>query len=206
MKKLHGLYAITDAQLIASDKFALTIEQSLKGGASVIQYRDKSADNKKRLQQASALKVLCDQYNAYFIINDDIDLALAVDADGIHIGKDDTSLTAARKKLGQNKIIGVSCYNRFDLALQANEQGADYIAFGSFFASPTKPNAVKAELSLLSEAKQKLGIPICAIGGINLNNAPQLVLAGADMLAVISSLFAEQDTNLASEKFSQLFQ
>ena len=206
MKKLHGLYAITDAELIASDKFVFTIEQSLRGGASVIQYRDKSADNEKRFQQASALKALCDQYNAYFIINDDIDLVLEVNADGIHIGKDDTSLTAARKKLGQNKIIGVSCYNRFDLALQANEQGADYIAFGSFFASPTKPNAVKAELSLLSEAKQKLGIPICAIGGINLNNAPQLVLAGADMLAVISSIFAEQDTNLASEKFSQLFQ
>ena len=201
MKQLRGLYAITDAELIAEENFTVAIELTLKGGAQLI----KSENREKRLQQAQTLKALCETYNALLIINDDVELAKQVDAHGVHLGIDDASIHAARKQLGTEKIIGVSCYNRFDLALQANDQGADYIAFGSFYASPTKPNAVKADINLLHQAKQKIGLPLCAIGGITLNNASQLVEAGADMLAVISSVFAEDDIQSASQSFQQLF-
>lgn len=206
MKSLSGLYAITDARLIPESRFAETIELALKGGARIIQYRDKTRDHSKRLQQASEVKHLCDQYQALCIINDDIELALATNADGLHIGRDDGTIYDIRQQFGNHKIIGVSCYNQLALAQVAEQQGADYIAFGSFFPSPTKPDAPRASLELLTQARNQIQTPICAIGGITLNNANQLLEAGADMLAVISDVFANNDVFSASAAFSTLFQ
>jgi len=205
MNSLSGLYVITDAKLIPRTRFAETIELALKGGARIIQYRDKTSDHNKRLQQACAVKHLCNRYQALCIINDDIELARAANADGLHIGRDDGSVSDLRQLLGKDKIIGVSCYNELALAQAAEQQGANYIAFGSFFPSPTKPDATKASLDLLLQARQHIDIPICAIGGITLNNAAPLIDAGADMLAVISEVFGHDDVFSASKKFQQLF-
>ena len=204
-KNLHGLYAITDARLIAEQKLIETIEQALAGGTSVIQYRDKSNDTQKRMHQAREIKLLCKQYNSTFIINDDIRLANEVDADGVHIGANDCSYEKARALLGDNKIIGITCYNQFETAIQAQDLGANYVAFGSFFSSSVKPNAVRADINLLTKAKQELSIPVCAIGGITLNNASELIHSGADMLAVISDIFESDNIHKTCEDFNQLF-
>ena len=206
MAPLHGLYAITDARLIAESDFVKRVEKALLGGARMLQYRDKSGDARKRLQQARALQQLCVQHDALLIINDDIELALAVNAHGVHLGMDDAPLVQARERLGKDKIIGASCYNQFELARQAAAEGADYIAFGSFFVSTTKPHAVPAELQLLRKARQQLELPVCAIGGISPDNAGPLLKAGADMLAVVSSIFGDTDTEGACRRFCQLFE
>ncbi|MDH5472083.1 MAG: thiamine phosphate synthase [Gammaproteobacteria bacterium] len=205
MTPLAGLYVITDEHLIPEPQFIQQIEFALQGGARIVQYRDKSQDKTKRLKQSQALKELCHQYQAPLIINDDIELAIESGADGVHIGAHDTPLTEARKKLGANKIIGVSCYNDFSLAVTAQQQQADYIAFGSFFSSSTKPDAKKAEVALLSRARQELQIPVCAIGGITSDNAGQLISAGADILAVINDIFSHHDIKTASLKISNQF-
>ncbi|HEY9050450.1 MAG TPA: thiamine phosphate synthase [Gammaproteobacteria bacterium] len=206
MKQLRGFYAITDEKLIAENIFTETVEQALLGGARIIQYRDKSSDTKKRLSQASALKIICDQHNAVLIINDDIELALEVDADGVHIGIHDMPLTQARKKIGHKKIIGVSCYNKFELAEQAVTEGADYIAFGSFFSSQIKPHAAQATPDLLIKAKQQFDIPVCSIGGITSDNANLLIESGADMVAIISDIYSSDNVLAASQRISQLFE
>ncbi len=206
MNSLNGLYAITDAKLIAQNHFVDTVARALQGGAAMVQYRDKSNDSRLRMQQAAALKDICVQHQATLIINDDIELALAVDADGVHIGADDTPLADARRHLGRDKIIGVSCYNQFELAQQAAEGGADYIAFGSFFPSTTKPHAVPAQLGLLRKAKQQLQTPVCAIGGITADNAGALLKAGADMLAAASGIFGEPDILSACKQFRRMFE
>lgn len=184
---LNGLYVITDGS--TGDTLLSKVEQALRGGAAIVQYRDKTTDQARREQEAAALRSLCQQHHALFIINDDVALAKAVQADGVHVGRDDSALSTAREALGKAAIIGVSCYNQLELALNAAEQGADYIAFGSFFPSPTKPNAPRATLALLHQARQQLALPICAIGGITLENAPDLLANGADMLAVITDVF-----------------
>ncbi len=204
MKKLQGLYAITDETLLPVNQFSNSVELALKGGARIIQYRDKSTDHLKRVQQAQQIKTLCQQYQATFIINDDIALAKKVDADGVHIGIHDTPLADARKALGQDKIIGVSCYNQIELAEQAKENKADYIAFGRFFSSQIKPDAVPASLDILQQAC-RIGLPVCAIGGIDENNGKALVDAGADMLAVISGVFAAKNIQQSSHAISRLF-
>ena len=204
-KKLHGLYAITDEKLMPENNFSSLAETALSAGVSVLQYRDKSHNTEKRLAQARQLKKQCDQNNTVFIINDDVDLAVAVDADGVHIGINDSSYANARDRLGENKIIGVTCYNQFETALQAQNLGADYVAFGSFFASSVKPDAVVASRDLLLRAKQQLNIPVCAIGGITLHNSPELIDAGADMLAIITGVFGADDIQLACESFNELF-
>ena len=199
--KLSGLYAITTP----SENLPQQVEAAIAGGARVIQYRDKSSDQSLRLEQAWQLSMICRAARIHFIINDDIELAARVSAAGVHLGRDDVALKNARRDLGDDAIIGLSCYNDFDLALQAQQQGADYIAFGSFFASPTKPLAARADCSLLPRAKQELQIPVVAIGGITPDNGPLLIEAGADMLAVISALFAQADVEQASRSFAQLF-
>ena len=203
--ELKGLYAITDQHLITEERFHVAVEAALQGGVSIIQYRDKSDDRNKRLQQANTLRSLCQQYGAISIINDDIELAQTVKADGVHIGKDDQSLKQARDVLGDNVIIGVSCYNDLELALAAENNSADYVAFGTMFSSPTKPDAVMATPNIISEAKRKLNIPVCGIGGVTEKNIHQLIQHDTDMAAVISSLFAADDIQQRARLLSQHF-
>jgi thiamine-phosphate pyrophosphorylase len=203
--RLSGLYAITDEKLIPQQGFAEAVEQALAGGARIIQYRDKSLDHAKRLHQAGELCRLCRKYRATAIVNDDIELALLVNADGVHLGKDDARLAEARQKLGQQAIIGISCYNDYSLAVEAKKNGADYIAFGAMFSSPTKPLAVNASPGLIQKARQQLDLPVCTIGGIDTANARQLIEYGADMIAVISALFASTDIRQTAEQFTSYF-
>jgi len=200
MKKLSGLYAITNEILMPEEDFIHRAEAAISSGIGVLQYRDKSSDKNKRLQQARALKKICDQYNVIFIINDDLELAKQVDADGIHIGKNDLTLQQTRSKLGTNKIIGVSCYNQLSLAESAATAGADYIAFGRFFDSSIKPDAPLATLDLITAFKKDFKIPVCCIGGITSKNYPPLVNTGADMIAVISDIFSSASTQEISKK------
>jgi thiamine-phosphate pyrophosphorylase len=203
--RLSGLYAITDEKLIAEDRFDRIIESALQGGTRIIQYRDKSADQQKRLQQARVLRSLCERYQAICIINDDIELASEVNAHGIHLGKDDVSLKQARQMLGKDAIIGVSCYNELALALEAEKNSADYVAFGAIFSSPTKPHAAQAGLEIIIQAKQQLTIPVCTIGGITDKNIDLVIQSGADMAAVISGLFSHDDIELSARNLSQQF-
>ncbi len=200
-----GVYAITDERLLPENLFPQKIRQALEGGVRIIQYRDKSADATKRLEQATLLRHLCQQYQALLIINDDIELCRAVQADGVHLGEEDNAISYARTRLGHHAIIGASCYNQFSLAKQAKQSGADYVAFGTLFPSPTKPDAVTAELGLIEKASKHLNIPVCAIGGITADNASKPISAGADMIAVISSLFAQTDIQKTADKMARLF-
>jgi thiamine-phosphate pyrophosphorylase len=203
-KSIAGLYAVTpeldDTRLLVTQASAC-----LAGGARVLQYRNKSGHASLRLEQARALRALCSEHEALFIVNDDLELALAVDADGLHLGRDDGSPAAARAHLGKNKLLGVSCYHALPRALRAVADGADHVAFGSFFASSVKPGAVRAPLDVLSAAKRALSVPVVAIGGITLDNAAQLIGAGADSIAVISALFGAPDIEQTARKFQALF-
>jgi thiamine-phosphate pyrophosphorylase len=203
--RLTGLYAITDAGLQPDEQLEENVALAIEGGASIIQYRDKSANHRLRQQQARLLAALCDTHNVLLIINDDSRLAADCGAAGVHLGQEDSDLPSARKLLGDNAIIGISCYNRPELAEQAAEQGADYIAFGRFFASGTKPDAVQATPELITDSKQRWGIPVAAIGGITPDNAGQLLDAGADMLAVVRGVFAAADIRQAAAEFAQVF-
>ncbi|MET0013456.1 MAG: thiamine phosphate synthase [Sedimenticola sp.] len=203
--ELKGLYAITDSTLAANSSIIDQVAQALAGGARVIQYRDKSGDDQKRLAEAGALLTLCRQHHAPLIINDDVELAARIGADGVHLGKDDPDIQAARTRLGKQAIIGISCYNQFDRASIAQEAGADYIAFGRFFNSTVKPDAVQAQPDLLRRAKRELELPTVAIGGITPENGGALIEAGADMLAVIHGVFGQPDIRAACERFNELF-
>jgi thiamine-phosphate pyrophosphorylase len=198
---LAGLYAITSP----CGRLPEQVAAAIAGGARVIQYRDKGDDAAARLKEARQLNAICSSAGVPLIINDDIELAHRVAAAGVHLGIEDAAVGRARAVLGESAIIGVSCYNDFGRALLAQQQGADYVAFGSFFASLTKPQAVRAELSLLQRAKQQLRIPVVAIGGITPQNGRLLLDAGADMLAVVSALFGEPDVEQASRSFVELF-
>lgn len=170
----------------------------------MLQYRNKRADLALRVIQATALREMTREFAATLIINDDAQLAARVDADGVHLGGEDGSIGAARALLSKAKLIGVSCYNRLDLAEQATRDGADYVAFGAFFASTVKPEAVVASLELLQQARREITLPAVAIGGITLQNGAQLVAAGADALAVISAVFDAPDIEQAAREFSAL--
>ena len=204
-RPLGGLYAVTDAMLTPGPQLLAAVAAALRGGAALVQYRDKGGDSGRRQAEAAALLALCRQHGVPLIINDDPELARAVGADGVHLGADDPSLEAARTLLGPAAIVGVSCYDRLETARRAAERGADYLAFGSFFPSPTKPAAVRAEPSLLARARRELALPIVAIGGIDEKNGGQLVALGADLLAVISALFAATDVEAAARRLSGLF-
>ena len=206
LSTLHGLYGITDSKLMPDDAQMLAqVEAALQGGMTILQYRDKSGDQAKRLRQANALRALCHRYKALFLINDDSELAKACQADGVHLGQSDGSVPKARQLLGSEAIIGVTCHDSLSLAEQAVAEGADYVAFGAFFPSKTKPDAKPAPHSLLADAGQQLDLPIVAIGGITVDNAHQLIDAGADMVAVIHALFAAEDIPQRARAFQQLF-
>lgn len=199
MKK--GLYAIADSSILSDEEFLEKVEIVLKNGAAILQYRDKSSSFK----YAHEIKQLCNQYHIPLIINDNLELAKQIDADGVHLGKDDGDLKVARQLLGANKIIGISCYNDLNRALQMQAMGATYVAFGAFFSSNTKLLAVKANLDLLRNAKRKLSIPIVCIGGITLENVDQLISNGADYIAVIQGLFKSNDLAHTTQLFSKKF-
>ena len=203
---LRGLYAITDSTLIPAENFSDIVEQAIIGGACAVQYRDKTKDTAKQLDQARALHQLCQKHHIPLIINDNVELAQQISADGVHLGKHDGNIATARAILGNDAIIGVSCYNRLNLAEQAVKMGASYVAFGSFFNSSTKPNAIHASIDLLYQAKQRFkNIPIVAIGGITPENGKALVEAGVDCLAVIQGLFGQSDIKIAAQQYNELF-
>ncbi|MGQ7815722.1 thiamine phosphate synthase [Metapseudomonas furukawaii] len=205
--KLRGLYAITDSQLLAGGKLLPYVEAALKGGARLLQYRDKSSDEARRLREAEALRELCTRYGAQLIINDDAELAARLGV-GLHLGQGDGSLAAARALLGRQAIIGGTCHASLDLADAALKEGASYIAFGRFYNSLTKPGAPAATLELLDQARQRFQAPIVAIGGVTLDNAPELIARGAGMLAVIHALFGAESADEVERRaraFSALF-
>lgn len=190
--KLRGLYAITDSQLLAG-KFLPYVQAALDGGVTLLQYRDKSQDEARRLREAEALADLCSRYKTRLIINDDAELAARLGV-GVHLGQTDGPLTPARTLLGREAIVGSTCHADLALAEQAAREGASYVAFGRFFNSVTKPGAPTADTALLDLARTRLKLPICAIGGITLDNAAPLVAHGVDLLAVIHGLFGADST------------
>ncbi|MFJ7145354.1 MAG: thiamine phosphate synthase [Pseudomonas protegens] len=204
--KLRGLYAITDSQLLAG-KFLKYVEAALEGGVTLLQYRDKSEDQARRLREAETLLALCERYKTRLIINDDAELAARIGA-GVHLGQTDGPLTPARALLGRQAIIGSTCHDQLPLAEQAAKEGASYVAFGRFFNSTTKPGAPSASLELLDQARASLHLPICVIGGITLENAAPLVSHGADLLAVVHGLFGAESAEEVTRRaraFNALF-
>ncbi len=203
--RIKGLYAITPDEPDTAELLR-KVRLALRGGARALQYRNKAADAALRRKQAQALRELTREFGAQLIANDDAEMARDVDADGVHLGGEDGSVAEARALLGGGKIVGVSCYNRLALAHESVRQGADYVAFGSFFASTVKPQAVVATPELLRQARRELTAPIVVIGGITPRNGAQLLEAGADALAVISALWNASDIEQAAREFSNLFE
>jgi thiamine-phosphate pyrophosphorylase len=212
---MRGLYAITPETL---DLTALVdkVRHAINGGAAVVQYRSKRLAPELEKKQAKALRVLTRQTGTLFIVNDNYDLAFSVGADGVHLGQDDGDPDAVCRLREQRVrrdmrshatpfMIGVSCYNELSLAESAVAAGAGYIAFGSFFPSTTKPEARRADPALIRAARAKFDVPIVAIGGITVDNAQRVISAGADMVAVITSLFGADDIELRAREFTNLF-
>lgn len=205
LPELRGLYAVTPER---SERAHLLsdVEAALAGGCRIVQYRDKSSPMAERVARAHALRALTRRFDAKLLINDDLLLCQLVDADGVHLGQDDGNLKLARALLGPQRIIGASCYADFALAEAAAAAGADYVAFGAVYPSPTKPAAARAPVDLFLQANSRLTVKSCAIGGITLANAAPLIAAGADMLAVITDLFAAPDIAARAAQYQQLFQ
>ena len=201
----NGLYAITDSQLIPAGKLLEQVEQAIAGGACLVQYRDKQRSETERQREATLLVQLCERQGVPLIINDDVELARDVGAAGVHLGRDDASISHARQRLGAQAIIGVSCYNRLDDALAAARAGANYVALGRFFPSHSKPDTVQADTALLEQARAQLELPIAVIGGITPGNGRQLVEAGANMLAVIHGVFGQADVQAAAHQYTRCF-
>lgn len=204
--KLRGLYAITDSELLKG-KLLPYVEAALKGGATLLQYRDKSSDDARRLREAEALRELCNRHGAALIINDDAELAARLGV-GLHLGQGDGSLSAARALLGRQAIIGGTCHAQLELAEAAAREGASYVAFGRFFNSNTKPGAPAADVELLAAAQARINLPIVAIGGVTLDNAPELIAHGASMVAVVHGLFGADsaaEVERRARAFSALF-
>ena len=200
----RGLYAITDDALLAH-RLLPAVQAALSGGCRWVQYRSKCTDAQQRRREAAQLVELCRTHNASLLINDDVALAKTVGADGVHLGQDDMSLTEARRILGNQAIIGITCHNSLALAHTAQQDGANYVAFGRFFASQTKQSAPPADLSVLRAAKAQLAIPVVAIGGITLDNAPSVLQEGADLLAVVGDLFSAQNITARAQAYAALF-
>lgn len=202
--KLHGLYVITDDKLTPMDTLFASVELALIGGAKIIQYRDKNSDDKIIADISLKLQRLCSKYNALFILNDSVDIAVKLNLDGLHIGKDDyDDLGKIREKF--KGILGVSCYGNLDSAVKAQKSGADYVAFGACFSSSTKPNAPTTDLNIIKEAKKQLQVPICAIGGINSDNISTLLQYDPDMVAIISDIWTSKNIESRARFFSDFF-
>ena len=199
-----GLYAVTPDEPDTTRLLTL-VEQVLAGGPALLQYRSKLPSASQRAQQARAVLALCRQAGVPLVVNDDVALALAIGADGVHLGRDDGDAAQARQVLGARCIIGVTCYNEWHRAQAGVAAGADYVAFGAMFVSPTKPHAVHAPLELLSRARLELRVPVAAIGGITLDNVAEVIAAGASFPAVISDVFGAADPAARTRSFAALF-
>ena len=198
------MYAVTPNDLDTA-RLCNNVEAALRGGVKLVQYRNKMTDTGLRLMQASALLALCRSFKVPLVINDHLDLCAQIDADGLHLGATDCDLSAARRLLGNDKIIGASCYNQIDLALKAKEAGASYVIFGVSFNSDSAPDALEVPLSEFIEAKQKISIPIVVIGNLTLDNAAQVIKAGATSIALMNGLFNAKNIQETSQQFAQLF-
>lgn len=201
----RGLYAITPGRAASPEALVASVRAAIEGGAVALQYRDKSGDRQRRRAEAQALLALCRSEGVPLIVNDDPELAAAVDADGVHLGAGDPTTAEARGVVGPAAIIGVSCYDRLAAARQAVAEGADYVAFGSFFPSASKDQPRRPEPAVLGAAKAELGVPVVAIGGITPDNAGSLVAAGADLIAAIGGVFDAPDIGAAARRYSALF-
>lgn len=202
----RGLYVITGSEYVDSGRLANAVQHAVMGGARIVQYRDKSGNTAGRRREAAALRDVCHEHDVLFIVNDDIRLASSVGADGVHLGRDDATVSQARHLLGDEAIVGVSCYNQLGRARRAQQEGASYVAFGSFFPSQTKPGATPAERDILSRARDELSIHIVAVGGITTDNGSSLIRAGADMLAVCGGVFDHRDPEAAARHYARLFE
>lgn len=197
----RGLYAISNGP---RPDLLEACAAALAGGAAVLQYRDKTTQHQRRESECLALAQLCRDHNVPLIVNDDVELALAANADGVHLGDGDADISVARQRLGTGKIIGASCYDSVDRAQKLADAGADYLAFGAFFTSPTKPAARRATVDLLRSART-FNKPLVAIGGITAENASVLIDAGADFIAAISGVFAQRNVQEAAQRYAALF-
>lgn len=200
-RRAKGLYAITDGP---RDDLLTAARAALEGGAALLQYRDKTRDTERRFHEAHALAELCREFGVPLIVNDDVELAQACGAGGIHLGEEDTDIASARAALGAHAIVGVSCYDSLQRAREAADAGVDYLAFGAFFPSPTKPGARRATPDLLRDARV-LGLPLVAIGGITPENGKPLIAAGVDFIAAISGVFGATDIRAAAQNYAKLF-
>jgi thiamine-phosphate pyrophosphorylase len=201
---LRGLYAVTPDEADTARLLALA-GQVLQGRPALLQYRNKRASSAAQREQASALLNLCRAAGVPLLINDDLTLALEVGADGVHLGRDDGDPAAARRALGQGRLLGLTCYDEWDRAAAGARAGGDYLAFGAMFPSTTKPAAPPTAVGLLGRARRELGLPVAAIGGITLENAQQVIAAGADLLAVVSDVFAAADPAARAAAYRALF-
>lgn len=197
----HGLYAVADTGWIGVDYILDAVSGAIAGGAVMIQLRDKNASVTTNPEKLDALLTLCRNHQVPFIINDNIELAAVIGADGVHVGQSDGDVSAIRRQLGPEVVIGVSCHADISSAAAAVVQGADYVAFGRLFASQTKPRAPAADLDVLRQARAELSVPIVAIGGITPDNVNEVLAAGADFCAVIAGIFAQADTRSAARRY-----
>lgn len=202
-RTIAGLYLLT-RETADTDALIAGVAAAINGGARVVQYRDKSHDPLRRRQQASELAALCRRHHVVLIINDDVELALIVDAAGVHLGEHDGSVADARLRLGPDRIIGVSCYDQLAAAERAVAEGADYVAFGAFFPSNTKPLARRAAPEVLRDARRQ-PVPAVAIGGIDASNAAFLIESGASAVAVLGAVWDAPDMGAAAQAISSLF-
>jgi thiamine-phosphate pyrophosphorylase len=204
--KLCGLYAITDTKLIPRDQFAETVEAAVRGGATMVQLREKDTAPEEFIRLGRELLAVTRRYGALLIINDHPTIAKEIGADGVHVGREDPPVAEARAVLGPEAIIGASCYGEVTRAVAAEHEGADYVAFGTPFPSPTKAKRTDISLGIFQEVKRQVHVPVFAIGGITVDNARQVIDAGADGLAVVSGVFAASDVEAAARALAQLFE
>lgn len=203
---MRGLYAITPTSLcLDPPRLLAAVESALRGGARLIQYRDKTDEHARRLASVRALRDLCERHRAKLIVNDDVELALEAGAHGVHLGLDDMGLVEARARLGPDRLIGITCQDSLARARHASEGGADYLAFGAFFPSRTKPDARHATLALLEQARVSTSLPLCAIGGITPQNCGPLIAAGADLIAAVDGVFAAPDIEAVARAYARQF-
>lgn len=203
--KLRGLYVITDTHLIPRERFVETVEAAVRGGATMVQLREKTAPREEIIRLGRELLAVTRRYGALLIINDHPTVAQAVGADGAHVGREDPPVAETRALLGPQAIIGASCYGQVERAVTAEQEGADYVAFGTPFPSPTKTKRTDISLEIFREAKQRVKVPVFAIGGITLANAPQVIDAGADGVAIVSGVFGTPNVEAAARALAQLF-